>query len=249
MWGSLWTECIEVADQYADQYASYGKRDNVDPRTPYYTLWRLMTRKDIFKLDLMAPEPLIYMSRFPVAKDLGKNIPTNATAAEVIMLLEEEAQRWSKRAKALNVLLAYERDDRKRYAEEKIAEEEARRLENERTKQLLEEERKKRQQERAQLAPLLSQQPRQTVPPSGRASGASPPALALPLPLPLPVNPVPGGAPPPSGFPSEAPSGGGNPPSSAGQPGAHPWQQTPYPFSQASGGYVCFAIYDFLSQH
>jgi hypothetical protein len=195
-----------------------------------------MTRKDIFKLDLMAqPEPLIYMSRFPVAKDLGKNIPRDATAAEVGMLLEEEAQRWSKRAKVLNVLLAYERDDRKRYAEEKIAEEERRRqLEKDRM-----------QLEKKELAALPSQEPQKTGSPRGQASGASPPALALPL----PVNPVPSGAPPPSGFPSEAPSGGGNLPSSAGQPGAHPWQQTPYPFSQASGGYVCFAIYDFLSQH
>ena len=248
MWGSLWTECIEVADQYADQYASYGKRDNVDPRTPYYTLWRLMTRMDVFQIDPKAkPDPAVYMARFPVAEDLG--LKSDVTAAEKGLQLLDETRRWTNTAELLNEFLAAERADRKCTAEEKKAEEEARRLENERTKQLLEEERKKRQQERAQLAPLLSQQPRQTVPPSGRASGASPPALALPLPLPLPVNPVPGGAPPPSGFPSEAPSGGGNPPSSAGQPGAHPWQQTPYPFSQASGGYVCFAIYDFLSQH
>ena len=188
-----------------------------------------MTRKDIFKLDLLAqPEPLIYMSRFPVAKDLGKNITRNATAAEVGLLLEEEMQRWSKRVKMLNVLLAYERDDRKRYAEEKIAEEEERRRQLEKDRM---------NQEKKERAALPSQEPQKT----GSPPGAAPPAL--------PVNPVPSGAPPPSGFPSEAPSGGGNPPSSAGQPGAHPWQQTPYPFSQASGGYVCFAIYDFLSQH
>ena len=186
-------------------------------------------RKDIYRIDSRGM--CVYMVRFPERKDVAKRLATmeNPSDAEVSVVIQEEMDRWRAKLPALNTFLGAEHADRQTSAvEKKAAEEEERLLQQEKERKRLdelEEERKKLEQANRDRAALL--QAPQAVPSSGPPSGAAPPAL---------ISGPPSGAPPNSGDPS----GGGNPPSSAGQLGA--WQQTPIPFSQASGGYVRFLL-------
>jgi hypothetical protein len=198
------------------------------------------------------------MLRYPERKDVpAKRLAEmeNPSDAQVYVLIDEELCRWKAKLTPLNHFLEAELTDRQTSAWEKKAAEKRDRLlqqekESKRLDSELEAQRKTLEKANRERAAALLSQAHQDVPSSGPPSGGAPQALISGPPsgpsstaLPLPVHPVP----PNSGAPSAAPSGGGNLPSSAGQLGA--WQHTPIPFSQGSGGYVSFAIFDFISQH